>query len=90
LEEENEDSLIVDDFEDEDSTKPSTVFELAIIEENPELASLLEDAITDLSSMNSEIISATAEDLSEIVSGISAKELESVVETICSSFDEAC
>ena len=58
VEEENEDSLIVDDFEDS-------------------------------SSMNSEIISATAEDLSEIVSGIRAKELESVVEIVCSSFD-AC
>ena len=57
------------------STSPSTGFELAIVEENPELASLLEDVVTDSSSMNSEIISATAEDFSEIVPGISAKEL---------------
>jgi hypothetical protein len=84
VEEENEDSLIEDDFEEEDSTSPST-----IVEENPELASLLEDAVTDSSSMNSEIILATAEDLSETVSGIRAKELESVVEAVCSSTD-AC
>jgi hypothetical protein len=83
VEEENEDSLIEDDFEEEDSTSPST-----IVEENPELASLLEDAATD-SSMNSEIMLATAEDLSETVSGIRAKELESVVEAVCSSID-AC
>jgi len=91
VDEENEDFLTVeeevDDFEEEDSTScspifslisstsPSTGFEFAIVEENPELASLLEDVVTDSSSMNSEIISATAEDLSEIVPGISAKEL---------------
>ena len=63
-EEENEDSLIVEEnFED------STKFELASL-------------LTDSSSMNSEIISATAEDLSEIVSGTK--------ETVCSSLDTAC
>ena len=82
MDEEKEDSLIVEDFDEEDSTRPSTGFEFAIVEENPEL----EDVVTDSSSMNSEIISATAEDFSEIVSGITAKELESV----CSSFDTAC
>ena len=82
MEEENEDSLIVeevDDFEVEDaisslmsslipSTSPSTGLELAMVEENPGVASLLEDAVTDSSSMTSEIISATAEDFSEIAS----------------------
>lgn len=86
MEEENEDSLIVeevDDFEVEDaisslmsslipSTSPSTGLELAMVEENPGVASLLEDAVTDSSSMNSEIISATAEDFSEIASDTSA------------------
>ena len=95
MEEENEEDSFtveeVEDFEDEDaisspmsslipSITPSTGFDLA---------SLLEDVVTDSSSMNSEIISATAEDFSEIGSGISAKELGSVVETLCSSFD-AC
>ena len=98
MEEENEEDSFtveeVEDFEDEDaisspmsslipSISPSTGFELV------DLASLLEDVITDSSSMNSEIISATAEDFSEISSGISAKEIGSVVETVCSSFD-AC
>merc|ERR1719352_1180118 len=98
MEEENEDSFtveeVVDDFDVEDaitspmsslipSISPSTGFELV------DLASLLEDVVADSSSMNSEIISATAEDFSEIASGIRAKELGSAVETLCSSLD-AC
>merc|ERR550517_1400744 len=70
VEEENEEDSFtveeVEDFEEEDaisspmsslipSISPSTGFELV------DSASLLEDVITDSSSMNSEIISATAE-----------------------------
>ena len=78
-EEKDEDSMIVADvldFEEEEvisslisSLFPSTSLESVMEVETSDLTSLLEEVVPESSSKNSEIISATAEDFSVLVSG---------------------